>query len=242
MELYTYRPLASGCIRVILLHPSEDNTAPLHCELEDINFKTYDFPPYDAISYTWGNQSPSEPLHVHSGPNSQAGFLDTSSANASRLLSITPNLALALKCFRPSGRPPRRLWADAVCIDQGNSSEKASQIAIMADVYRVRSDASASVARCCKARREGCEQGASCYSMAALQGAGLALSSTKFQECNAEFNPDAMVYTALDHTGGRAECRRHACLWVRRGSMAKTPDTYWGLVPGTWVGDGGGRA
>ncbi|KAI0551409.1 hypothetical protein F4679DRAFT_582579 [Xylaria curta] len=74
--------------------------APLHCELKVINFKSYDFPPYEALSYTWGGQSPSS----------------------------------ALQLFRPSGRLPLRLWAYAVCID---NDEKASQIALVADIYRM---------------------------------------------------------------------------------------------------------
>ncbi|KAI2616525.1 heterokaryon incompatibility protein-domain-containing protein [Hypoxylon sp. NC1633] len=139
IDSYTYQPLGSDCIRVILLYPSANITAPLHCKIEAINFKSYDFPPYEAISYTWGGQSPSEPMFVHSGHDSQAGFLDTSSIDASHLLSITPNLALALKRLRSYGGLPRRLWADAVCIDQENKDEKASQIALMADIYRMAS-------------------------------------------------------------------------------------------------------
>ncbi|KAH8756328.1 heterokaryon incompatibility protein-domain-containing protein, partial [Diaporthe sp. PMI_573] len=73
---------------------------------------------YEAISYTWGDQGRTQPL-----------ICDGTTIN------ITPNLASALLCLRSQTRP-RRLWADAVCINQNDRKEKEQQIPLMATIFR----------------------------------------------------------------------------------------------------------
>jgi hypothetical protein len=51
---------------------------------------------------------------------------------------VTPNLASALKAFRrdeSSGKHPRTLWVDAVCINQNDIQEKNQQVAQMQEIY-----------------------------------------------------------------------------------------------------------
>lgn len=104
-------------IRILELHPqTPESPESLHGEL--IAAKLSDNPSYEAISYAWGEPIFSETLHL---PTGQMG--------------ITANLAAALKRFRLSDRK-RRLWADALCINQGNNEEKGHQVTLMADVYR----------------------------------------------------------------------------------------------------------
>lgn len=76
-----------------------------------------DNPVYETISYVWGDGKVRKPIVV----------------NGSRI-EVTVNLFSALRRFR---RPdtPRVLWADAVCIDQGDKNERSSQVRLMGRVY-----------------------------------------------------------------------------------------------------------
>lgn len=73
---------------------------------------------YDAISYVWG--APRFPHKLYIQGNGR--------------INITVSLFQALRRFRSSDKP-RRLWADAVCINQTDSAEKATQVAAMHTIY-----------------------------------------------------------------------------------------------------------
>lgn len=75
--------------------------------------------PYEALSYCWGDNKVLHP--VLCGDFS--------------VLWVTQNLHDALKAMRLEDKP-RVLWADAICINQGNLSEKSFQVQQMADVYQ----------------------------------------------------------------------------------------------------------
>lgn len=81
------------------------------------SFKSSDAPRYEALSYTWEDQKPSQPLKC----------------NGSELL-VTPNVEAALKHLRPRFFR-RQLWVDAICIDQNNLPERGQQIGMMGHVY-----------------------------------------------------------------------------------------------------------
>jgi len=72
---------------------------------------------YDALSYTWGREDPSIPILVNK-----------------KVTLITENLYLALLHLRQ--RQVTMLWVDALCINQDDLAERASQVAQMKDVYR----------------------------------------------------------------------------------------------------------
>ena len=73
---------------------------------------------YEAISYAWG-----------SGLKPDCIIIDDKHS-----LPITASLHDALQRFRLPGMV-RRLWADAVCINQSDLSEKAVQVGLMGQVY-----------------------------------------------------------------------------------------------------------
>ena len=86
------------------------NSQILHVDLDDL-------PPYEAISYTWGEPSPSHEILV----------------DGCRF-PITTSLHELLHA-RSSFWRERLLWVDYICIKQGNSSEKAQQIPLMREIY-----------------------------------------------------------------------------------------------------------
>ncbi|KAK6840011.1 hypothetical protein PG987_005877 [Apiospora arundinis] len=75
-------------------------------------------PRYEALSYVWGDPSMENVLFLDGYP-----------------VSITENLHLALTHLRHE-TGVRRLWVDALCIDQNSISERNHQVRIMGDIYR----------------------------------------------------------------------------------------------------------
>ena len=145
-EVYTYCHLLSQHIRILLLHPSgvrEDD--PIHCELKHLRlpvangsadpvFEPEDAQPidehsaslplewgeddYEALSYSWGD-----------GPEQHEIICDR------RVLKVRSNLYHALQQLRLRTRT-RRLWVDAICINQEDLQEKSEQVAIMTTIFR----------------------------------------------------------------------------------------------------------
>ena len=103
-------------IRIIeLLPPVSSDPRALHCNL--LTAKLSDRPSYEALSYAWGEAVFPETLQLPGGSR-----------------AITANLAAALRELRLLDRS-RRLWVDAVCINQSDNSEKGHQVALMAQIF-----------------------------------------------------------------------------------------------------------
>ena len=118
LNQYEYQPIdPKDEMRIlILLPPASPDETELHCEIATANIS--DKPSYEAISYCWGAEVFPETLQVS----------DSS-------LAITENLAAGLRRFRLKDRA-RRLWVDAVCINQHDDKEKGHQVALMAKIYK----------------------------------------------------------------------------------------------------------
>jgi hypothetical protein len=119
LDKYTYQPINSRDeIRILILQPpASPNVAELHCEIATANIS--DNPSYEAISYCWGADVFPETLYLSDGCT----------------LAVTDNLAAGLRRIRLKDRP-RRLWVDAVCINQRDNTEKGHQVALMAKIYK----------------------------------------------------------------------------------------------------------
>lgn len=123
-----YQPLMAAPhvreIRLIgKLHTDDNNT--LHCELK--SYKLHQSPPYRALSYTW--KSPFDRSEADDAPTGNV-MVDR------KPMTFSKNLVLALKALRNwHGDHDDFIWADAICIDQGNYKERAYQVSIMGDIY-----------------------------------------------------------------------------------------------------------
>jgi hypothetical protein len=86
---------------------------PLVVELEEA-------PEFEALSYVWGL------------PNDPVGILCDN-----EVVPVTQNLHGALVRLRRSGDSdqPRRVWIDALCINQTDIYERSQQISFMKDIY-----------------------------------------------------------------------------------------------------------
>ena len=119
-----------------------------------------DCPEFKALSYCWGNFEDTETLRVvfQEGRNIDSSFQiwhihkfnrdveslikDTyqTDINTSRTahanFAITPNLHAALISFRRSDEIGF-IWADMLCINQGDDKERSGQVGIMKSIYEI---------------------------------------------------------------------------------------------------------
>ncbi|XP_014555772.1 hypothetical protein COCVIDRAFT_64178, partial [Bipolaris victoriae FI3] len=118
-------PLLPDSIRLLRLLPSEDETAPIQCELfhyslQESGRRTH---PYEALSYVWGRAD-----------NPQSIFVREHDPTSGNGLPVTQNLHAALARLRYS-LFERIIWIDAVCINQNDDREREQQIQFMAKIY-----------------------------------------------------------------------------------------------------------
>jgi hypothetical protein len=102
--------------RLLCIHPTSNPASLIVCETQTFELDTA--PPFDALSYAWGN------------PNITTGI-----EFCGVLRQITTNLFAALIKLRDR-RDLKWIWTDALCIDQNNATEKNYQVPLMRQIYR----------------------------------------------------------------------------------------------------------
>jgi hypothetical protein len=102
-------------IRLLALEPSTNEFAPIVCRLYSRPRDSGES--YEALSYTWGKASKGLAITVN-----QHAF------------PVTDNLYAALRRLR-RWDCTRKLWVDALCINQGDLHERAAQVKRMGKVY-----------------------------------------------------------------------------------------------------------
>lgn len=109
-----YRTLGTDEFRLLIIAPG-DKDAPLVCTLEHESFQSNKW--YYALSYTWG--SPEPPF-----------FMNCNGSD----IRITKSLHEAL-CQMRRAWCHLTVWADAICINQSDNTEKSRQVSRMGDIY-----------------------------------------------------------------------------------------------------------
>jgi hypothetical protein len=120
---FEYEPLIDGdAIRLISLHPSQDDSAPIQCSIKHSTLSRYEQDlqdSYTALSYVWGDPNDIRTIFVDRTP-----------------VQVTKSLESALRHLRE--QEPGRvlcLWADALCINQTDILEKNRQVQQMGAIY-----------------------------------------------------------------------------------------------------------
>ncbi|KPI37153.1 uncharacterized protein AB675_3724 [Cyphellophora attinorum] len=120
--LYEYDPLPSTGVHFRLL----EYEANQYTELMTFRLAVKELPldnrtslDYTALSYTWAEDEPSHKIIVNDS-----------------LFSISQNLYGFLLEWRSSRDGPALLWIDAVCINQEDLEERASQVRYMQQLFR----------------------------------------------------------------------------------------------------------
>ncbi|TGJ80515.1 hypothetical protein E0Z10_g8254 [Xylaria hypoxylon] len=101
-------------IRTITLTPGKQ-PEDVTCKLNIVSL--LDSPAFEALSYSWGPPRPTRKMFI----------------NGQRR-AVGENLESALAHLRYKDRP-RTLWVDALCINQGDISERNSQVRLMGTIY-----------------------------------------------------------------------------------------------------------
>jgi hypothetical protein len=107
-------PLSQDHFRLLYLEPGP-KSSEIHCKLA--TFALQSAPPYEALSYTWGEAVLSRKI-ICNGSS----------------LQVTSNLHDALQYLRQI-EGERIVWIDAVCINQTNPQERTAQVGIMKNIY-----------------------------------------------------------------------------------------------------------
>lgn len=121
-HLFKYNPLDEhdGDIRILTLHPGT-NDDQIEISIHHEHFTALETPEYEALSYVWGSERNPKVIKVR-----QEGL---------KTLKITRNLDTALRHLRDA-RNPRKMWIDAICLDQKNLKERGFQVQRMGQIYK----------------------------------------------------------------------------------------------------------
>jgi len=84
-------------------------------------------PPYEALSYAWGNPKSTGMIYIHNP-----------SSKVTQSMGIASNCAQALRQLRLVDEE-RVIWVDAICINQADLAERSAQVRIMHRIYRAAS-------------------------------------------------------------------------------------------------------
>jgi hypothetical protein len=114
MEQYQYQPLPNPTsMRLIKFKPSEK---PDDISCSFVVTDTTNPPRYIALSYVWGSAVNTVPITVEG-----------------QVIQVTRNLKDALRIFSIT---PALVWADALCINQQDITERNQQVSMMSTIYR----------------------------------------------------------------------------------------------------------
>ncbi|KAI0123480.1 heterokaryon incompatibility protein-domain-containing protein [Xylariales sp. AK1849] len=114
---FRYQQLSEGidCTRLLTIRPSENEHAPVVCELVNVEFR--DKPEYEALSYTWGDPSDESSIIINGCE-----------------FKVRQNLFDALRYLRTQARK-LPIWIDALSINQEDMAERNRQLRIMHHIY-----------------------------------------------------------------------------------------------------------
>lgn len=124
-----YQPLNTNRREIRLLEIlSESPNDKVECKLHTVPLtpETY----YVCLSYVWGDPSITEEIIVNGIPRQVTVSLATALRHLKKHwmeIELESDPSLDTSKFR--------LWADAVCINQDDMSERSAQVSVMADIY-----------------------------------------------------------------------------------------------------------
>ncbi|KAL9033630.1 MAG: hypothetical protein Q9180_005847 [Flavoplaca navasiana] len=106
-------------VRIVTIQPGRFKD-PIACDLDTVRLEDPSGTSSisQALSYVWGNPEIRLPIRL-----------------GERSVSVTVNLESALRHLRYEDRP-RRMWIDALSINQADNIEKGHQVALMRQIYR----------------------------------------------------------------------------------------------------------
>ncbi|KAH7361275.1 heterokaryon incompatibility protein-domain-containing protein [Pyrenochaeta sp. MPI-SDFR-AT-0127] len=125
IQILQHDPIPQGCVRLLKIQNAEFVNNVLR-GLELVTMPVNAAPEYDALSYCWGDM------------RLCTGVLLTEPYGSERVYRITEDLATCLHSILQSEslQRPAFLWVDQICINQDDTSERNTQVAHMAAIYK----------------------------------------------------------------------------------------------------------
>jgi hypothetical protein len=121
---YEYKPLEGpNTLRLLLLIPTSSGYNDIDAEItivENGPDSTSDLK-YEAVSWCWGSEPADQVLRIHEKDGVRAFY-------------VSRNLKAGLRALRKHDSV-RRLWVDAICINQKNLRERNEQVPKMDRIY-----------------------------------------------------------------------------------------------------------
>lgn len=115
---YRYRNLGQARdIRIVELKPADNFDDPLYLSLKPVPLEDHDRHSFEAVSYVWGATRGKQEVFCDGG-----------------IIQVTPNCESLLRHLRLKTQT-RRLWVDALCINQSSTSDKNHQVPLMGDIF-----------------------------------------------------------------------------------------------------------
>jgi len=137
LERYTYSPLKDPrSIRLLHIQDAEFQLSPVWGKQKVCTMETFpisEVPPYLTLSYVW--QSPrldNESVELY---KEQQEWVLCDDGGKPYRITIGKNLYEALKRITQAKLQVRYLWIDALCINQNDQVEQASQVSFMDAIY-----------------------------------------------------------------------------------------------------------
>lgn len=118
---FPYRPLHGSTFRILIISPQIEPQGLVICKFEEASLDRTPCPAYEALSYVWGDSPVTSTIRIFDGKKVY-------------LHKVSKTLDSALRCLR-NRKEERRLWVDALCIDQENSNERSAQVKRMRHIY-----------------------------------------------------------------------------------------------------------
>lgn len=116
---YVHESLNEHEFRLLEILPkAPSDGSPIRCNIHAASFEGAAQPDYEAISYVWGDPTPSSTIHINGRPFK----LPTNSEKALRRMA------------KPTHK--RTVYLDAVCINQADLEERKAQVLLMGRIYR----------------------------------------------------------------------------------------------------------
>jgi hypothetical protein len=106
-SIYSQLPRDSKTIRLLKIIPGQ-RSETIQCELQVTTLDSA--PPFEALSYVWGNPNPPDEIICNK-----------------QRKSVTPNLGAALKHLR-LGEEERLVWIGVICVNQDALDERSHQV------------------------------------------------------------------------------------------------------------------
>jgi hypothetical protein len=124
---FYYAALESkSSFRLLIIEPGEPYN-DLGYRLKDVPSPLLETERYEALSYVWGDENSSEYICLTNDNEPHSDII------CSRF-HIKPNLYKALERLRLKDKQ-RTIWVDAICINQEDLRERASQVLLMREIY-----------------------------------------------------------------------------------------------------------